>query len=152
MSIFNGINRSGSALTAQRLRMDIVSSNIANAETTRARINADGEFEPYRRKTVRFQESGSSFANQLSRVRNRRQNQIASGVKATAITEDEEPFTMVYNPSHPDAGADGYVQMPNVDPLQEVVDLMSATRSYEANITALNATQGMLMKTLEIGR
>ena len=151
MSIFNGINRSGSALTAQRLRMDIVSSNIANAETTRARINADGEFEPYRRKTVRFQESGSSFANQLSRVRNRN-NQIASGVKATAIAEDDEPFTLVYNPTHPDAGEDGYVQMPNVDPLQEMVDLMSATRSYEANITALNATQGMLMKTLEIGR
>ena len=151
MSIFNVFIRSGSALTAQRLRMDIVSSNIANAETTRARVNDDGEFEPYRRKTVRFQENGSSFADQLSRVRNR-QNRITNGVKATAITEDEEPFTLVYHPTHPDAGEDGYVQMPNVDPLQEMVDLMSATRSYEANITALNATQGMLMKTLEIGR
>lgn len=151
MSIFSGINRSGSALTAQRLRMDVVSSNIANAETTRARINADGEFEPYRKKTVRFEESGSSFANQLSRVRNKN-NKITSGVKATAIVEDDEPFTLVYNPTHPDSREDGYVQMPNVDPLKEIVDLMSATRSYEANITALNATQGMLMKTLEIGR
>lgn len=151
MSIFNSMNVSGSALTAQRLRMDVVSSNIANAETTRARVNENGEFEPYRRKTVRFQESGHSFANHLSRVRSRNQTNL-NGVKATAITEDDEPFTLVYNPAHPDAGADGYVRMPNVDPLQEMVDLMSATRSYEANVTALNATKGMLMKTLEIGR
>lgn len=151
MSVFNSINTSGSALTAQRLRMDIISSNIANAETTRARIDEDGEFEPYRRRTVRFQENGQSFASQLSRVRNK-QVDTTNGVKATAITEDDEPFTLVYNPSHPDAGEDGYVQMPNVDPLQEMVDLMSATRSYEANVTALNASQGMLTKTLEIGR
>lgn len=151
MSIFSGMNISGSALTAQRLRMDTVSSNIANAETTRARINADGEFEPYRRKVVRFQEGGHSFASHLSQVK-KRTNLTTNGVKATAITEDDEPFIMVYNPTHPDANADGYVQMPNVDPLQEMVDLMSATRSYEANVTALNATKGMLMKTLEIGR
>jgi len=154
MSIFNNINTSASALTSQRLRMDVVSSNIANAETTRARINADGEFEPYRRKTVRFQAEGQSFMSQLSRVRNNRNNdsKVVNGVKATAITEDDEPFPLVYNPSHPDADANGYVQMPNVDPLQEMVDLMGATRSYEANITALNASKGMLMKTLEIGR
>ncbi|WP_440895303.1 flagellar basal body rod protein FlgC [Amphibacillus sp. Q70] len=151
MSVFNSINSSGSALTAQRLRMDVISSNIANAETTRARINEDGEFEPYRRKTVRFQEKGQSFASQLSRVKNK-QAEMTNGVHATAITEDDEPFTLVYNPSHPDAGEDGYVQVPNVDPLQEMVDLMSATRSYEANVTALNASQGMLTKTLEIGR
>jgi len=151
VSIFNSMNTSGSALTAQRLRMDVVSSNIANAETTRARINADGEFEPYRRKTVRFQESGHSFASHLSRVK-QRSNVAMNGVKATAITEDDEPFTLVFNPAHPDANEAGYVQMPNVDPLQEMIDLMSATRSYEANVTALNATKGMLMKTLEIGR
>lgn len=154
MSIFNSMNTSASALTAQRLRMDVVSSNIANAETTRARINADGEFEPYRRKTVRFQEAGPSFASQLSRARSNRNNdlEVASGVKVTAIAEDDEPFSVVYNPSHPDADENGYVQMPNVDPLKEMVDLMSATRSYEANVTALNASKGMLMKTLEIGR
>lgn len=151
MSIFNSINSSGSALTAQRLRMDVISSNIANAETTRARLNENGEFEPYRRKTVRFQESGQSFSTQLSRVKSNQAN-MSKGVKVTAIVEDDEPFTLVYNPSHPDAGDDGYVQMPNVDPLQEMVDLMSATRSYEANITALNASQSMLTKTLEIGR
>ncbi|MBM7540566.1 flagellar basal body rod protein FlgC [Amphibacillus cookii] len=152
MSIFNGINTSGSALTAQRLRMDTISSNIANAETTRATINEDGEFEPYRRKTVSFQEQGQSFANQLSRVRGRQGNAGSNGVKVASINEDEEPFVMVYNPSHPDANDEGYVEMPNVDPLQEMVDLMSSTRSYEANVTALNANKGMLMKALEIGR
>lgn len=145
------MNTSSSALTAQRLRMDTISANIANAETTRATINEDGEFEPFRRKTVRFQEEGASFREQLSRVRNRGE-MGSNGVKVTRIVEDEAPFVSVYNPNHPDANADGYVQMPNVDPLQEMVDLMSATRSYEANVTALNATKGMLMKALEIGR
>ncbi|SDB88580.1 flagellar basal-body rod protein FlgC [Pelagirhabdus alkalitolerans] len=152
MSIFSGINTSGSALTAQRLRMDTISSNIANAETTRATINEDGEFEPYRRKTVRFQEEGQPFARHLSRARNRGQSSQSSGVKVTSIEEDDEPFIDVYNPSHPDADEAGYVQMPNVDPLQEQIDMMSATRSYEANVTSLNATKGMLMKALEIGR
>lgn len=151
MSIFNGINTSGSALTAQRLRMDTISSNIANAETTRATINENGEFEPYRRKIVNFQQAEQSFFGHLRRARTGNQS-VGSGVKVTGITEDREPFTMVYNPNHPDAGEDGYVQMPNVDPLQEMVDLMSATRSYEANITSINATTGMLMKALEIGR
>ena len=151
MSIFNAMNTSSSALTAQRLRMDTVSANIANAETTRARINDDGEFEPYRRKTVRFQEEGSSFKDQLSRIRTGK-NTGLNGVKVSSIEEDDAPFVTVYNPNHPDADAEGYVQMPNVDPLQEMVDLMSTTRSYEANVTALNATKGMLMKALEIGR
>lgn len=146
------MNISSSALTAQRLRMDTVSSNIANAETTRARLNEQGEFEPYRRKTVRMQEQGASFTQQLRRFRQGTSNQNLTGVNITAIREDDEPFMMVYNPTHPDAGEDGYVQMPNVDPLQEMVDLISATRSYEANVTALNATKGMLMKALEIGR
>ncbi|PXW92536.1 flagellar basal-body rod protein FlgC [Streptohalobacillus salinus] len=151
MSIFNAMNTSSSALTAQRLRMDTVSANIANAETTRARINDDGEFEPYRRKTVRFQEEGSSFKDQLSRIRTGKHTGL-NGVKVSSIEEDDAPFITVYNPNHPDADAEGYVQMPNVDPLQEMVDLMSTTRSYEANVTALNATKGMLMKALEIGR
>lgn len=151
MSIFNGINTSGSALTAQRLRMDTIASNIANAETTRATINEAGEFEPYRRKMVTFQENGQNFSSHLQRARTGNQS-VGSGVKATAITEDDEPFTLVYNPNHPDAGDDGYVQMPNVDPLREMVDLMSATRSYEANVTSINATKGMLTKALEIGR
>lgn len=151
MGIFNGINTSASALTAQRLRMDTISSNIANAETTRATVNENGEFEPYRRKMVNFQENGNSFSNQFQRAR-RGNESTGSGVKVTGIVEDDEPFTLVYNPNHPDALENGYVQMPNVDPLQEMVDLMSTTRSYEANVTAMNATQSMLMKALEIGR
>lgn len=77
---------------------------------------------------------------------------VGEGVKVTKITEDKTPFKLVYDPTHPDANEDGYVQMPNVDPLKEMVDLMGSTRSYEANVTAMNATKGMLMKALEIGK
>ncbi|OZU90325.1 flagellar basal body rod protein FlgC [Virgibacillus indicus] len=149
MSIFNAINSSASALTAQRLRMDVVSSNIANAQTTRATINENGEFEPYRRKMVAMAPQGQSFKSFLHKAEN---NNQATGVRVTEIREDEEPFKIVYNPAHPDANEAGYVQLPNVDPLKEMVDLMSATRSYEANITALNASKSMLMKALEIGK
>ncbi|GEM00765.1 flagellar basal-body rod protein FlgC [Halolactibacillus halophilus] len=151
MSIFNGMNISSSALTAQRLRMDTVSANIANADSTRARINEDGEFEPYRRKIVNFHSDSSSFRDQFSKIKGD-ENKSVNGVKVASITEDDAPFVTVYNPNHPDADEAGYVQMPNVDPLQEMVDLMSATRSYEANVTAFNATKGMLMKALEIGK
>ncbi|GAA5415099.1 flagellar basal-body rod protein FlgC [Paraliobacillus ryukyuensis] len=150
MSIFHSLNTSASALTAQRLRMDTISSNIANAETTRARINEDGEYEPYRRKMVSLEEQGASFSSYLNRAKNT--SEVGSGVRVAEITEDQEPFTMVYNPSHPDADDQGYVAMPNVDPLEEMVDLMSATRSYEANVTSINATKSMLMKALEIGK
>ncbi|WP_249869790.1 flagellar basal body rod protein FlgC [Oceanobacillus saliphilus] len=149
MSIFNAINTSGSALTAQRLRMDVVSSNIANAQSTRAVLNENGEFEPYRRKMVVMQQADSSFKSFLQHAQNA--NSV-SGVKVASIVEDEQPFKLVYNPDHPDSNEAGYVEMPNVDPLREMVDLMSSTRSYEANITALNASKSMLMKALEIGK
>ncbi|MDY0405890.1 flagellar basal body rod protein FlgC [Virgibacillus sp. 179-BFC.A HS] len=148
MSIFSSFNTAASALTAQRLRMDVISSNLANAETTRAKMNANGEYEPYRRKMVQLETDKPNFATYLE---NASANQTP-GVKVAKIAEDEEPFKLVYNPGHPDANAEGYVQMPNVDPLKEMVDLMSSTRSYEANVTALNATKGMLMKALEIGK
>lgn len=77
---------------------------------------------------------------------------IGNGVKVTEIVKDETPFELDYNPEHPDANDDGYVEMPNVDPLREMVDLMSVTRSYEANVTVLNASKGMMMKALEIGK
>ncbi|GGA63142.1 flagellar basal body rod protein FlgC [Ornithinibacillus halotolerans] len=150
MSIFNGMNISASALTTQRLRMDVVSSNIANASTTRATVNENGEFEPYRRKMVQIESTDRSFRSFLHKASNN--TQPNAGVKVSRIVEDEEPFKLVYNPSHPDANEEGYVQMPNVDPLKEMVDLMSATRSYEANITALNASKNMLLKALEIGK
>jgi flagellar basal-body rod protein FlgC len=151
MSIFNAFNASSSALTAQRLRMDVISSNIANANTTRATVNENGEYEPYRRKMVQIEPTDKSFRTFLHKATSNTDNN-ATGVKVTGIVEDEEPFKLIYNPSHPDANEAGYVQMPNVDPLKEMVDLMSATRSYEANITAINASKSMLMKALEIGK
>ncbi|CQR47704.1 Flagellar basal-body rod protein FlgC [Paraliobacillus sp. PM-2] len=150
MSIFHSLNASASALTAQRLRMDTISSNIANADTTRATINENGEYEPYRRKMVTFEERGASFSSYLNKAT--KTTNVGSGVQVGKIIEDDEPFTMVYNPTHPDANEDGYVAMPNVDTLEEMVDLMSATRSYEANVTSINATKSMLMKALEIGK
>ncbi|MEN1966880.1 flagellar basal body rod protein FlgC [Lentibacillus sp. N15] len=151
MSIFGGLNTNASALTAQRLRMDVISSNIANAQTTRATVNENGEYQPYRRKMVVAQPKEKSFHSFLQQASNSTASP-GSGVKITKITEDDEPFKIVYNPAHPDANDAGYVQMPNVDPLKEMVDLMSTTRSYEANVTALNATKNMLLKALEIGK
>ncbi|MBP1968106.1 flagellar basal-body rod protein FlgC [Virgibacillus natechei] len=149
MSIFHAMNNSASALTAQRLRMDVVSSNVANAETTRATVNENGEYEPYRRKMVEMAPQDKSFRSFLHKAQG---TESASGVEVTNIVEDEDPFKMEYNPNHPDANDDGYVELPNVDPLKEMVDLMSTTRSYEANVTSLNASKGMLMKALEIGK
>lgn len=151
MSVFNSLNASASALTAQRLRMDVVSANIANAKTTRATINEDGAYEPYRRKMVAMGSKEGSFKSFLQQAANSRTNE-ATGVKVTSITEDETPFPIVFQPTHPDANEAGYVELPNVDPLREMVDLMSATRSYEANITSLNASKDMLLRALEIGK
>ena len=150
MSVFHSLNTSASALTAQRLRMDVISSNMANAQTTRAVLNDNGEYEPYRRKMVVFEPQERSFKSHLQRAT--RQGQPSQGVRVSRIVEDESPFKMIYQPDHPDANEAGYVQLPNVDPLRAMVDLMSATRSYEANITTFNATKQMLMKALEIGR
>lgn len=151
MSIFNALNSGASALTAQRLRMDIISSNIANADTTRATVNEAGEHEPYRRKMVVFNQKQNNFQSLLHKATQEDRNE-SSGVRASRIIDDQEPFKLEYNPAHPDSDDNGYVQLPNVDPLKETVDLMSATRSYEANITFVNATKNMLMKALEIGR
>lgn len=151
MSIFNALNTSASALTAQRLRMDVISSNIANAQTTRATMNEDGEYEPYRRKMIALESNQNHFKSFLHKEQQATQSQVA-GVKVSRIIDDQEPFKLEYNPTHPDADESGYVHLPNVDPLKEMVDLMSSTRSYEANITSLNATKNMLMKALEIGK
>ncbi|MFB6466634.1 flagellar basal body rod protein FlgC [Cytobacillus sp. Hz8] len=152
MSIFNSINTSASALTAQRLRMDVISSNMANVDTTRAKQLNNGEWEPYRRKSVVLQAKEGNFSSFLNAAANN-QSEVGTGVKVKSIEEDTEtPFKEVYDPEHPDADENGYVELPNVDPLREMVDLISATRSYEANVTALNASKGMLMKALEIGK
>lgn len=151
MSMFRSLHTSASALTAQRLRMDVISSNIANAQSTRATINEDGNYEAYRRKMVVVEPNEQNFQSFLHRA-STTQTAVGSGVRVSRIIEDDEPFKLVFNPTHPDADETGYVQLPNVDPLKEMVDLMSATRSYEANITSLNATKSMLMKALEIGK
>lgn len=151
MSIFSSMNTTTSALTAQRLRMDVISSNIANIDTTRAR-QVDGQWEPYRRKTVTLAANEGTFSSFLNKAMGKG-NGVGNGVKVTKINEDyETPFKLVYDPTHPDANEEGYVQMPNVDLLKEMVDLISATRSYEANITVLNANKAMLTKALEIGK
>ncbi|MFK3986140.1 MULTISPECIES: flagellar basal body rod protein FlgC [Exiguobacterium] len=141
MGMFDSFHISATALTSQRLRMDTVSANIANAQTTRGKL-VDGEWQPYTRKMTVLQEA--PFRQQLSAV--------SGGVEVSQIMEDESPYKLVYDPSHPDSDDRGYVQMPNVDLLKEMVDLMGATRSYEANIAAMNATKAMLVKAMEIGK
>ncbi|WP_214881573.1 MULTISPECIES: flagellar basal body rod protein FlgC [unclassified Exiguobacterium] len=141
MGMFDSFHISASALTSQRLRMDTVSANIANAQTTRGKL-VDGEWQPYTRKMTVLQEA--PFRKQMDTVN--------GGVQVSQIIEDDAPFKLAYNPSHPDADERGYVQMPNVDLLKEMVDLMGATRSYEANIAAMNASKAMLVKAMEIGK
>lgn len=151
MSIFHSLNTTASALTAQRLRMDVVSSNIANVDTTRAK-QVDGKWQPYRRKSVTLTEDNGQFSSFLNAAMGKT-NSTGNGVKVTKIKEDTEtPFKLVYDPTNPDANEEGYVEMPNVDLLKEMVDLISASRSYEANVTVFNASKSMLMKALEIGK
>lgn len=143
------MNTSASGLTAQRLRLDVISENIANVNTTRT---ASGD--PYRRKEVvlaaRDSNSFDSFLKSSLGPMANGGNQ--KGVKAARIVEDQSPFIEVYQPSHPDADENGIVRMPNVEIVQEMVNMISASRAYEANITAFNNTKSMAMKALEIGR
>ncbi len=144
MDMFTSLRISASALQAQRIRLDTISSNMANAETTRT---PDGG--PYRRKMVVFEPQQLSFGDHLTSVRKRKS---AEGVHVAGIVSDQSQFKLVYDPKHPDANADGYVSMPNVDILKETTDMMSATRAYEANVTAIKAAKRMALKSLEIGR
>jgi len=145
MSFMSGLNISSSGMTAQRLRMDIISQNIANVNTTR---DEDGNV--YKRKTVVFSEKDvTPFGDVLMKTA----GTSGSGVKVTEISEDNESeMRKVYDPSHPDADEDGYVTYPNVNTAQEMTDMIDATRSYEANVTAFNATKNMALKGLEVGK
>jgi len=124
--------------------MDVIAENIANIDTTRTESG-----DPYRRKYVVFQErvGDRNFASYFNRAR-----QTPGGVRVAHIGRDMSEFKLDYNPTHPDADEDGFVRMPNVDVVQEMTDMMSAYRAYEANITALNVFKDMAVKTLEIGR
>lgn len=151
MSFLSSMNISASALTAQRLRLDIISENVANVDTTRTENG-----ETYRRKMVVFEAEGSdTFQGSLNnaiRERGANGNDTSPGVRVSAIVEDQSALKAVYNPDHPDADANGYVNMPNVNMLEETIDSMSATRSYQANVTVLNAVKLMAQKALDIGR
>ena len=144
MDIFKSMDVSASALTAERFRMDIIAENLANATTTRTENG-----QPYRRRYTVFQTREPSFGSYFKDA----VGQMAgNGVRVTGVMEDQSDFKLKYDPEHPDADADGYVRMPNVDTLREMVDMMAASRSYEANITMLNGTKQLAMKALEIGR
>lgn len=147
MSIFNSINVSASGLTAQRLRMDIVTKNIANVNTTRT---PDGT--PYRRQVVEFKtkDDNRSFSEYLRKTSRNFKN--STGVEVSSIKNDSSPYKRMYEPGHPDADENGYVLMPNIDIATEMANMISSTRAYEANITALNGTKGMALKALEIGK
>lgn len=138
MGFLSSLDISASALTAQRVRMNVISENIANADITRT---ANGE--PYRRRVVSMGEKPSAFSDALKSA-------TGGGVMVTGIIEDSSDFEYEYDPTHPDANADGYVAFPNVDETEEIIDLMAASRSFDANVTALNATKSMAVKALEI--
>lgn len=146
MSIFSAFNVNASGMTAQRYRMDIISENVANANTTRTQ---DGT--PYRRKVVTFEQKGETaktFSSFLGQASNRYDGQ---GVRVRKVSEDTwTQMNMVYDPSHPDADENGYVTYPNVNIVTEMTNLIDASRSYEANATAFNASKSMAMKGLEI--
>lgn len=138
--MFKGIDISASGLTAQRLRMDTISSNIANAETTR-----DENGETYRRKIPVFKEKLTEIMGLSSN------DQLASdGVEVQQIAEDQSPFRLEYRPEHPDADENGYVQLPNVSVMTEMVNMIDASRAYEANIQAISNYKSMAGSALNI--
>ena len=149
MAFLNSLDISGSALTASRLRMDLISENIANAETTRT--DSGG---PYRRKMAVYQcaDGKNTFRSMLDGELSDGETAVPKGVKVTKIAEDQTPFKEEYDPSNPDANAQGYVEKPNVNMIKETVDMMAVTRAYSANLTALDAVKNMASRALEIGK
>jgi len=143
VDIFNTFKISSSALKANTIRLNTISSNLANIETT-----STPEGGPYKKKSVYFESQPLNFEKQLEgNMKN-----AVQGVSVTKILEDDAPPRKIYNPSHPDAQEDGYVEMPNISVLKEMVDMMSATRAYQANVTTIKSAKRMALKALEIGR
>lgn len=165
MDMFSGLSISASALRAQRIRQNVISSNLANAETTRTK-----EGGPYKRQFVVLRENPADpekrfvFGPDKMKGFTTHDNHIpipdpglplgkdhvGSGVEVASIEQDSTPPKLVYDPSHPDANSEGYVALPNVNVVQEMTDMITATRSYEASVTAMNSTKAMLMKALDI--
>lgn len=145
MGIFSSLRTSATGLTAQRLRMSVIANNIANINTTRT-----PEGKPYYRQFAVF--APVLAKNTLKQATEMSTLAPGRGVAAVGIVEDALPPRLVYDPGHPDANGEGYVAFPNIDPVTEMVDMISATRAYEANVTAINAAKTMAMRALEIGR
>jgi len=135
MGMFDSLNVSASGMTATQLWMDVVSSNLANADSTKA---ANGQ--PYRRKEIELSQASPSFG------------EVLGGVQVDGIVNDPSPLRQVYDPGNPEANKQGYVTMPNVNPVTEMVDLISASRGYESNVTAMNAAKQMFSKTFDVLR
>lgn len=152
MDLFQAMQISASGLAAQRVRMNVIASNLANINTTKT---DDGG--PYRRKDVFFRPTqvqeldGGNFAKAGATFGNELQRELR-GVEISRVVEDQKDPRLVYNPTHPDADDRGYVSMPNINLITEIVTMMNAQRSYEANVTAINATKAMINKSLTIGR
>jgi flagellar basal-body rod protein FlgC len=165
MDMFSGLSISASALRAQRMRQNVIASNLANAETTRTK---DGG--PYKRQFVVLRENVmdpekrfvfgpdkmKGFTTQPDHIPIPEpglplgKDHVGSGVEVASVEQDQSPARLIYDPSHPDANAQGYVAMPNVNVVQEMTDMITATRSYEASVTAMNSTKAMLLKAMEI--
>ncbi len=151
MSFFGSLDTSASALSAQRLRLDIISQNMANANTTRTEQGG-----AYKKKNVIFEEITNNSKEKFSNVYNRSKlknmtNSNNNGVRVKEIVEDRTQGTMIYDPNNPDANEQGYVEQSNVNIIDEMVDMISASRSFEANVNAFNSTKSIFNKALEIG-
>jgi len=133
MGFFSTLNIAATGLSAQRIRINVISSNLANANTTKTESG-----EPYKRKDIIFKEL--------------LEGEYRGGVRVEKVVEDKKPFILKYEPGHPDANEEGYVQYPNVNPIEEMVNMIEASRSYEANVTVLNTAKQLAMRALEIGR
>lgn len=151
MSFLSSLNIVGSGLTAQQLRLDVVAENITNVNTTRTE-----EGDVYRRKIVQFeaQAGRDTFRDIMARTQlaSNAGYEAAGGVRVTGIIEDQSDLKLVYDPTHPDANEEGYVELPNVDTIKEMTDAIAASQAYAANVTVFNTLKSVIAKGLEIGR
>ncbi len=162
MGLFSGMDISASGLTAQRLRLDLISNNVANINTTRTgETTAAGNPIPYRRQVAVFsaRPAENDFSLALNSALGKSNSLVGQGVQVQSVIEDPSSFELEYDPDSPDAAKagdpevpEGYVRKPNVNIVTEMIDMISASRAYEANVTALNAGKSMMTKALDIGK
>lgn len=145
MGIFSAINASATGLSAERLRMDVISNNIANVNTTRTENGG-----PFRRQMVIFQSREGDRINPFRNVEDAQT--VGRGVRVKSIMDDMSPFKLEYDPNHPDADPDGYVRRPNITVVHEMVDMITCTRAYEANVQCISSAKDMISSALGIGR